>query len=63
MLSGTETETQSGAAHGAEGAEAAFDPGSSILHHILDANELEVFVPTIKIPLPHLEADLPALPA
>jgi F-type H+-transporting ATPase subunit a len=56
MLSGTETEAvRETGAHAAEHAEAAFDPGSSILHHILDSSELEVFVPSIKIPLPHIE--------
>jgi F-type H+-transporting ATPase subunit a len=49
MLSGAEAETVHQAG---EHAEQAFDPGASILHHILDANELEVFVPTVKIPLP-----------
>ncbi|HXV74994.1 MAG TPA: F0F1 ATP synthase subunit A [Candidatus Polarisedimenticolaceae bacterium] len=52
MLSGTETEA---AQQAAEHAEQGFDPGSSILHHILDANEIEVFVPTLKIHLPQLE--------
>ena len=36
-------------------AEGAYDPGASILHHILDSHEIEVpFFPQIKIPLPHL---------
>jgi len=51
MLSGAETETvQQAGQH----AEEAFDPGASILHHILDSPELEVFVPMWKIPLPEL---------
>jgi F-type H+-transporting ATPase subunit a len=50
MLTETETHAaQSAAEHGS----GEFDPGASILHHILDANEIEVpFFPSIKIPLP-----------
>jgi F-type H+-transporting ATPase subunit a len=55
MLSGTETETVQQAGEHAAQAEAAYDPGTAILHHVLDANELEIFVPTIKIPLPQIE--------
>jgi len=40
--------------HGAEHAEEGFDAGANILHHILDANEIEVPFTAIKIPLPEL---------
>jgi F-type H+-transporting ATPase subunit a len=44
-----------GTAHEAgQQAELGFDPGDSILHHILDSNELEIFTPYWKIPLPEL---------
>jgi len=43
------------AVHEAEqGAELGFNPGDSILHHILDSNELEIFTPYWKIHLPEL---------
>ena len=50
-MTGNETEVAAQAAgHGSE----AYDPGASILHHILDAPELEVPFTHIKIPLPQL---------
>jgi F-type H+-transporting ATPase subunit a len=52
MLTETETEALNQAG---EQAPQAYDPGASILHHILDSNELEVFVPMWKIPLPELQ--------
>jgi len=45
-------ETHQAAAPGA--AEAAFDPGQHIMHHILDAHEIEVPFTSIEIPLPRL---------
>ena len=51
MLAGTEIEpVQQASQHAQE----AYDPGASIMHHILDSPELEVFVPMWKIPLPEL---------
>jgi F-type H+-transporting ATPase subunit a len=48
------TETESGQ-QAAEHAAEQYDPGASILHHILDANEIEVpFFPHVKIPLPQI---------
>lgn len=34
------------------GAEAAFDPGTHIMHHILDSHEIEIPFTSIEIPLP-----------
>ncbi|NIW36472.1 MAG: F0F1 ATP synthase subunit A, partial [Gemmatimonadetes bacterium] len=50
------TETESQAEHAAEHAtEAAYDPGASIVHHVLDSNEWEIPFTHSSIPLPHLE--------
>lgn len=57
MWTGTETEVVESAAQHAEAAVehgGGMDVGGHILHHILDSNELEVLVPALKIPLPHL---------
>jgi F-type H+-transporting ATPase subunit a len=43
--------THAGTEHGA----GAFDPGSSIMHHILDSHEIEVPFTSVTIPLPHIE--------
>jgi F-type H+-transporting ATPase subunit a len=51
MLTAAETETvQEAAGHAEEG----FDPGASILHHILDAHELEIPFTSKTIPLPEI---------
>jgi len=51
MLSAAETE----AAHeAAQHADKGFDPGGSILHHILDSNQIELYHPDWKIHLPEL---------
>ena len=49
MLSATETEAANEAA---QHAEQGFDPGASILHHILDSNYIEVYHPDWKVYLP-----------
>lgn len=36
------------------GVDAPFDPGSHIMHHILDSHEIEIPFTSIAIPLPHL---------
>jgi len=53
MLTATETEAaHEAASHAGE----AFDPGTSILHHVLDSNEFEIpWFSHKAIPLPHLE--------
>ena len=54
-MTGTETEA---AKQASDHAQAAFDPGTSILHHILDSHEIEIPFTEIKIHLPVLH--LPA---
>jgi F-type H+-transporting ATPase subunit a len=51
----TETHTVEAAEKAAEHGPGAFDPGSSILHHILDSNYIEVPFTQYKIPLPHIQ--------
>src|SRR5262245_53405431 len=38
----------------AEGAHAEFDPGAHIMHHILDAHEIEIPFTSIEVPLPRI---------
>jgi F-type H+-transporting ATPase subunit a len=56
-MTGTETEA---AKQAGDHAQAAFDPGASILHHILDSHEIEIPFTQLKIHLPvlHLPAAL-----
>ncbi len=50
-MSSETTLAEEGVAH----VEEAFDPGASIMHHILDANEIEIPFTHSVIPLPHIE--------
>lgn len=53
-MTGTEAAHAAQAAQAAEHGGETLDVGGHILHHILDSKEVDVFVPTLKIPLPQI---------